>query len=107
MIDIYKVIWSKHEQGGIVYKFTDEAYEMFRTLDFVVTQTMNEAWESGEADFSVSKDINYFLRYSPFCPKKRKKVRKNRISRNPWPKPYTVSQFIRFPNLAFFRFFLC
>lgn len=64
----------------------DEAYEMFRTLDFEVMQTMNEAWESGEADFSVSsvsKDIHYFLRYSPFSQKKRKKVTKTRISRNP------------------------
>ena len=60
--DIYKVIWNKHQQGCIVYEFTDEAYQVFRTLDFEVTQTMNEAWETGEAEFSVSKDINYFLR---------------------------------------------
>ena len=47
-----------HQQGCIVYEFTDEAYQVFRTLDFEVTQTMNEAWETGEAEFSVSKDIN-------------------------------------------------
>lgn len=60
--DIYKVIWNKHQEGGIVYEFTDDAYRVFRTLDFEVTETMDKAWEAGEADFSVSKEINYFLR---------------------------------------------
>lgn len=60
--DIYKVIWNKHQEGGIVYEFTEKAYQEYRTLDLEVTQTMNDAWEHGEADFSISKDINYFLR---------------------------------------------
>lgn len=24
--DIYKVIWNKHQEGGIVYEFTENAY---------------------------------------------------------------------------------
>jgi len=49
---------------GIVYEFTEKAYQVYRTLDLEVTETMNDTWESGEVDFSVSKDINYFLRFS-------------------------------------------
>lgn len=60
--DIYKIIWNKHQQGGIVYEFTEEVYQEFRTLDLEVTQAMNDAQKSGEADVSVSKDNNYFLR---------------------------------------------
>lgn len=51
--DFYKVIWNKHQEVGIVYEFTEKAYQEYSSLDFEVTQTMNDAWEHGEADFKV------------------------------------------------------